>query len=94
MTTITISDEKYNHLLQHAKTLNTSPESLVELLLDTFLSNITPFIKANAHSPSAKIQTLGDLLTHGAGLWANQDDIEDVTVYAHQLRQKTWQRVR
>ncbi|MDM8530702.1 hypothetical protein QUF63_05975 [Anaerolineales bacterium HSG25] len=48
------------------------------------------FLVGDHHKP---IETLGDLLNNGYGLWADRDDIGDSLDYATQLRQDTWQRV-
>ncbi|MDM8529365.1 hypothetical protein QUF58_14315 [Anaerolineales bacterium HSG24] len=43
------------------------------------------FLVGDHHKP---IETLGDLLNNGYGLWADRDDIGDSLDYATQLRQE------
>jgi hypothetical protein len=95
MATIVISDEKYQHLKQRAELINSSPEAVIDELLDGFLASM--MLKSDPtnemidpNSPS--IHTLGDLLKYGYGFWADRDDIEDAGLYATQLRQEAWQR--
>lgn len=84
MATITISDTVYQRLTQKALATNSSPDVVAESVLQTYLA------RENDFTP---IQTLGDLLTYGYGLWADRSDLDEETpVYAAQLRKEAWQR--
>jgi hypothetical protein len=94
MATITISDKNYQDLVQRAKILNSSPEAILNELLETFLETLmTPaHIVSQTETVAPPIKTLGDLLAYGYGLWADRNDIEDPVLYATQLREEAWQR--
>lgn len=73
--------------------MNSSPEAIIEELLETFFATVTkskPVTETETIPPP--IRTLGDLLAYGYGLWVDRDDIEDAVIYATQLRQEAWQR--
>lgn len=94
MPTVTISDKNYQSLVKKANTLKTSPEMVINKLLETFLTTVNPTsqLVEQTQPPLSPIKTLGDLLDYGYGLWANRGDIEDSILYATELRQKAWQR--
>ncbi len=94
MATITISDKNYQYLLQRANMLNSSPEAIIDELLETLLATIMPpsNVAGQTETNSPSIKTLGDLLASGYGLWADRDDIEDTILYATRLRKQAWQR--
>lgn len=93
MATITISEQQYQTLLQRATRLNSSPEVILDHLLQHFLGHaFTPTEGRAPLEAMPTIRTLGELLKYGYGFWADRDDIEDPIQYAKQLRQTAWQR--